>query len=242
MMLPMQRTLTPELMDDPNVPKDQLALSLRYIRAVNRVLGGESSLLRHLKAWSRSWPRDRPITLLDVATGSADLPMAALRWAGRAGFDLRIVGVDKHHETLSFAREHTANHPAIELRYGDALTLDRSFEPGSFDYVHAGLFLHHLSDEDIVTVLRHMNTIARRGLIWNDLVRSRASARVVRLITLGMPHIVKHDARVSVLAGFTREEALALAERAGITYASYSWRALTHRFTIAGEKAHVPQP
>ncbi|HYE60584.1 MAG TPA: methyltransferase domain-containing protein [Phycisphaerales bacterium] len=232
----MHRTLTPELMDDPNVPRDQLALSLRYIRAVNRVLGGESSLLRHLKAWSCRWPKDRPITLLDVATGSADLPLAARRWAERRGYDLRITGVDKHHETLAFAREHTQNHPAIDLRHADALTLDRTFEPTSFDYVHAGLFLHHLSDEDIITVLRQMNTIARRGLIWNDLVRSTASARVIRLLTLGMPHIVKHDARVSVAAGFTREEAESLAQRAGITYTTYTWRALTHRFTIAGEK------
>jgi hypothetical protein len=60
--------------------------------------------------------------------------------------------------------------------------------------------------------------------------------RVVRLLTLGMPRIIKHDARVSVQAGFTQEEAEALTARAGISYAKYSWRVITHRFTIAGEK------
>ncbi len=234
----MQRTLTPELMDDPHVPPDQLALSLRFIRAVNRALGGTSALLRHLKAWSVNWPRNEPITLLDIATGSADLPLAAYRWARRRGYELRITAIDKHAETLSLAGKHIGNAP-IRLLNADALTLDRTFQPNSFDYVHAGLFLHHLKDDEIITVLRHMHTLASRGIIWNDLVRSPAARRVIRLLTTGMPHIVQHDARVSVDAGFTREEAEALTSRAGITYAAYSWRPLTHRFTIAGEKPPV---
>jgi hypothetical protein len=234
----MPRTLTPELMDDPHVPADQLALSLRFIRAVNRALGGTSALLRHLKAWSVNWPKDQPITLLDVATGSADLPLAAHRWARRAGFDLRITAIDRHHETLSFAKRHIGDAP-ITLLHADALHLDRLFAPSSFHYVHAGLFLHHLPDEEIVTVLRSMASIASRGIVWNDLVRSQASRRVIRLLTTGMPRIVQHDARVSVDAGFTREEAESLAARAGLDFTTYDWRPITHRFTIAGEKPGV---
>jgi hypothetical protein len=235
----MQRTLTPELMDDPNVPRDQLAISLHYIRRINRSLGGESSLMRHLRAWSVNWPKDRPVTLLDVATGSADLPLAAVRWARSRGHDLRVTGIDKHRETLALAREHVADETRVQLRQADALTLDRVFPPDSFDYAHAGLFLHHLPDDQVVTVLRHMSTIARRGIIWNDLVRSKTGYRVIRLLTVGKPHIIKHDARVSVLAGFSRAEAESLAFRAGVGYATYTWRVLTHRFTIAGEKPNA---
>ncbi len=103
----MQRTLTPELMDDPDVPRQELGRALRYIRAVNRGLGGVKALMSHLRTWSRHWPKDRPVTLLDVATGSADLPLAACRWAQDAGFDLRVTAIDKHGETLEFARERT---------------------------------------------------------------------------------------------------------------------------------------
>src|SRR6185369_6131668 len=100
----MQRTLTSELMDDPDVPRQELGRALWYIRAVNRRLGGVKALLSHLKAWSVRWPKDVPITLLDVATGSADLPLAAWRWAKGAGFDLRVTAIDKHGETLEFAK------------------------------------------------------------------------------------------------------------------------------------------
>jgi ubiquinone/menaquinone biosynthesis C-methylase UbiE len=232
----MKRTLTPEMMDDPNVPRRDLGRALWYIRLINRRLGGVSALLRHLQAWSMAWPRDKPITLLDVATGSADLPLAAMRWAKRAGFDLRVTAIDKHSETLQFAREHVKGVDAIGILKGDALGMDAQFEAGSFDYVHAGLFLHHLTDEQIVTVLRSMDRIASKGVVWNDLVRSPVGYRVIKLLTIGQPPIVKHDARVSVLAGFSKEEAEALAQRAGIAYFQYSWSVLTHRFTLAGQK------
>jgi hypothetical protein len=232
----MQRTLTSELMDDPAVPRRELGRALRYIRVVNRRLGGVKALLSHLKAWSARWPKDRPVTLLDVATGSADLPLAAWRWAKGAGFDLRITAIDKHSETLEFAREQVRGVDAIRIVAGDALTMDDAFAPGSFDYAHAGLFLHHLPEAQVVQVLRSMDRAASKGIVWNDLVRSPVGYRVIKLLTIGQPRIVKHDARVSVLAGFTHEEAEALAGRAGISYSKYSWSVLAHRFTIAGEK------
>jgi ubiquinone/menaquinone biosynthesis C-methylase UbiE len=232
----MQRTLTHELMDDPNVPRRELGRALRYIRAVNRNLGGVRALLNHLKDWSVRWPKDRPVTMLDVATGSADLPLAAWRWARGAGFDLRVTAIDKHSETLEFAREQVRGVEAIRIVPADALAMDAEFGAGEFDYVHAGLFLHHLPEEQVVQVLRSMDRAASKGIVWNDLVRSPVSYRVVRLLTIGQPRIVKHDARVSVLAGFTQAEAEGLAQRAAISYAAYSWRVLTHRFTLAGEK------
>jgi hypothetical protein len=232
----MARQLTHELMDDPDVPKEHLARALGYIRSVNRNIGGVSALLGHLKRWSVNWPRDRPITLLDVATGSADLPLAARRWAEKAGFDLRVTGIDKHALTLEFAREHVQGADGIMLQHGDALQLDRDFDAGSFDYVHAGLFLHHLSDDHVAQVLRSMDRIARRGIIWNDLVRDWVASAAIWTLTIGKPRIVRHDARVSVRAGFTRQEALELGQRAGVQYAAYSWETLTRRFTLAGEK------
>jgi hypothetical protein len=57
----------------------------------------------------------------------------------------------------------------------------------------------------------------------------------LRALLVGQPEIVRHDAVVSVRAGFTRREAMDLARRVGIGYARYS-TVLLHRFTLAGEK------
>lgn len=223
-------------MDDPEAPREELSHAFRYLRHLNRFLGGRQALLSRLRRWSAGWSKGERISLLDVATGSADLPRAACVWARKQGYQLSVTAIDKHATTLDLAREHTKDFSEISLLRVDALHLDRCFRPGSFDYVHAGLFLHHLSDDDAVNVLRSMAAIARRGVIWNDLVRSRAAYTVIRVLTAGSTNMLRHDARVSVLAGFTREEALELAARAGLTFASYEWNVWTHRFTIAGEK------
>jgi len=223
-------------MDQPGITRAALDTSLRYIRGVNQRLGGVEALLGHLRAWSRRWPRTRPITLLDIGTGSADLPLAARKWASGAGFDLRVTAIDKHETTLAIAREHIAGSRGITLVEADALDLDNRFGTGEFDYVHAGLFLHHLPDDQVVQVLKSMHRICAAGLVWNDLIRSRLGQFVVTALTLGRPGIVRHDARVSVEGGFVREEVDRMAVKAGIDYCTYKGEVLTHRFTLAGEK------
>lgn len=233
----MKRVHTPELMDAPGVPRERLASALGFIRGVNRRLGGVSALLGPLRAWSARWPAGRPVTLLDIGTGSADLPLAARRWAQSRGIDLRITGVDNHPTTLDLAREHVGGEPGIELIQADALSLMDVYSDRSFDYVHAGLFLHHMDTElNILTMLRIMDRLSARGLVWNDLVRSRVGLAAIRLLTLGQSRMVRHDASVSVKAGFTRREVLDLAGRVDLGYCRYAWNPFTHRFTLAGEK------
>ena len=237
-MFAMRRRLTPEMMDSPSVERGELEAALGYIRWVNRRMGGARGLIRHLEKWSRRWPRDRAVTLLDVATGSADVPIAARSWARRRGFDLRVTAVDLHETTLEIAREQvraSGEGGGIEVLKSDALELVSVFGPESFDYVHAGMFLHHLSDLRALTMLRIMDRLARRGIVWNDLVRSRVYRGLLNVILVGQPEMVRHDARVSVEAGFTRWEVLDMARRLDLRYARYG-RVMGYRFTLAGER------
>ncbi len=230
-------------MDDPNVDESALRHSLRYIRGVNRALGGQKALLSHLRRWSKGWATGEAVTLLDIATGSADLPVAAVRWSEREGIDLRVTGVDNHPKTLAVAREQVERHPElgerIELIEGDALGLVERFGPRSFDYVHAGLFLHHLSDIRVQTMLRIMERLARRGVIWNDLIRSPVARAGIYVLTIGRSRIIRHDARVSVAAGFTRSEAMKLARRSWEHAPSIRTSLLSQRFTVTCEKSGV---
>ncbi len=230
-----RREVTPELMDDPDVDRAQLERSLRFIRTVNRRLGGARAALGHLRRWSKRWPANEAIRIIDVGTGSADIPLAICRWADRTGRQVRITAVDAHPTTLELAREHVGDRAEIELVHADALQLMDQFTPRQFDYAHAGMFLHHLNDIEVMTVLRIMDRLTRRGLIWNDLTRGRLERLFVRLLVVGQPEIVRHDAIVSVAAGFTRKEALDLARRVGLGGIAYH-RHLFGRFTLTSEK------
>ncbi len=232
----MPRQVSPELMDQPDVDPASLEAALAHLRWINRRLGGARALIRHLDAWSRSWPKDRPITLLDVGTGCADIPLQARAWARSRGFDLRVTALDAHPLTLAIARRHAANDPGIELVHADARNLRDLFHAGQFDYAHAGLFIHHLRELDVLTVLSAMNRVARRGVVWSDLVRSPLRRLMVSLATLPAPPIVREDARLSVLAGFTRREAQDIARRVDLDYTRWHCPFLWYRFTMAGEK------
>jgi SAM-dependent methyltransferase len=232
------RRRTAEWMDAADADPAELRRSLAFIRRINRLLGYTRSTLHHLDRFSRGWPAGETIRVLDVATGSADIPLAILRWAGRRGLDVRVVGLDLHSETAReaavAARAVNGIDPSrLRILRGDALRLP--FADGSFDYALSSMFLHHLDDADAVRVLREMSRVARRGVIVADLLRHRRAYAWISLFTLFAGPMVRHDARASVAQAFNREEVRRLADAAGLGFARYH-RHFGHRFVLAGEK------
>jgi hypothetical protein len=223
-----------EWMDALDVEPRKLDRSLRFIRRVNALLGYTRATLAHFRRFSRRWTRGQPISVLDVATGSADIPRALACWGGRRGFDLRIVGLDRHPVTAQIARGESKSAQAIQIMRGDALQLP--FADASFDYVTTHMFPHHLDDDDVVRVLVEMDRVARRGILWADLLRHRRAYLWITLLTAGANPMVKHDARLSVAQAFTEADVLALRDRAGVGYTEY-FHHFGHRFVLAGEKS-----
>jgi len=229
-----RRRITPEHMDRPDVSREQQIEALRFIRMVNAKLGGTSATLGHVRRWAQHWPADHTIRIIDIATGSADIPLAIANWAAQHDRRVHITAVDVHPLTLQLAREHIGERSDIDLVQADATALLDEYDPGAFDYAHAAMFLHHLPDIEVMTVLRIMDRLATRGVIWNDLVRGPIERLFVRVMTAGTPEHVTHDARVSVDAGFTRAEALELARRVGLE--APRWRRhLFGRFTLTSQ-------
>ncbi len=225
-------------MDDPNIDDRALEKALRHLALCNRVTGATRLVLRQFQRWSRTWGKGDPIRILDIGTGSADIPRALDKWATKNGLPLRITAIDLHPKSLAIARRKIGARQNIDLLQMNALKLMDHFEPRSFDYVHAGLFLHHLEEIEVLTVLRIMDRLATRGMIWNDLRRSLAMKLVFRSMAWTGPAVFRHDAIASIDAAFTKREALDLVHRAGWPESGrVSFRGwLFHRFLIVGEK------
>jgi len=245
------RLRQPEWMDDADADPADLRRSLAYIRKINTLLGYTRATVGHLDRFSRGWTPGQTIRILDVATGSADIPRAILRWASRRGFDVRIVAIDLHATTLKLAAVGaTLVSPSVRtgapavgkrarqvspLQFVQADALRLPFADGSFDYALTAMFLHHLDDDAAVTVLQEMARVAGRGIVAADLLRHRRAYAWITLLTLLAGPMVKHDARVSVAQAFTKREVLKLREAAGIGFARYH-RHFGHRFVLAGER------
>ena len=229
------RRREPEWMDETNADPSQLARSLTFIRRINAALGYTRATVGHLRQLAAGVPVDQPLTVLDVATGSADVPAAVLRWATRAGRPVRVIGLDLHAATLSTAAAAVPDRRFSAVR-GDATRLP--FAGASVDYVLTGMFLHHLDEPAVVDVLREMGRVARRGVVIADLLRHRRAYGWITLFTLAANPMVRHDACVSVAGAFTAAELIALRDRAGLGYAR-PFRHFGHRLVLAGAKPTV---
>jgi SAM-dependent methyltransferase len=211
-----------EILDAEGHDPAELAANFRDIQRVNGLLGGTSTILRHLPRLLAAIPPERSVTILDLATGSADIPLAISRWATRQGRDVSIVASDESEAILALARNQTGDQPDITVRRYDALAVP--LPDGQFDIVLCSLSLHHFAPDDAVQVLREMNRLARTGFILNDLCRSRlgyvAAWIASRLTTRN--RLTRHDAPLSVLRAYTPSELEALLGRAGINDAVIS--------------------
>ncbi|MGA1044543.1 MAG: methyltransferase domain-containing protein [Phycisphaerales bacterium] len=211
-----RRVVVPERLDDPLVAREELVESFRFIRVVNRRLGGVAAIEHELARLVPAWPTDRPLRVLDLGTGVADLPLAAIAWADRRGLSIECVGVEMHRGVLELAHEATAAEPRVSIVELDARRSVEHFGVDSFDLVHAGMFLHHLEDLEVMTMLATMSRVARVSILWNDLVRSRFNALAIRVLTIGRHPTVRFDAAASVSKGFTIREVRDLARRVGL--------------------------
>lgn len=154
-------------------------------------------------------------SVLDVATGSADIPVALYDWASRRRHSLHITALDLSPEILLLARSIIGRRP-IHLLQGNALHLP--FPDRSYDLVMCNLALHHFDESSAVVVLAEMHRVARRVLIVLDLERSAVGYAGVWLATqtVARARLTRHDGPLSVLRAFTPAELTSLAVTAQV--------------------------
>lgn len=208
------RSRVAEIMDRPDLEPHLHRQALHGLATLN-LLSRSVAIL---------WPRifrlarrlERPVRILDVATGGGDVPLKLWQLAQKAGVQLDILGIDFSSCALEVAqsRAETAR-AAVRFASRDVLRDDL---PGDHDIVICSLFLHHLDERDAVPLLGRMAAGARHLVLVNDLVRSRSGLMVVaaasRLFTRSP--VVWTDASRSVRAAFTVDELHALARSAGL--------------------------
>lgn len=224
----------PELMDTMPFDPPVVHRTLAFLGMTARHFGGAAVILNHLSRWSASWPGDRPVSILDVGTGGAEIPIAIARWARASGRRVKITALDLMPEIADIARTNARPFPEIEIRSQDVFDLHAAGE--SFDYVTASLFLHHVPGPRILEILKLFDALASRGVIVSDLARSLLSYWAVKTVSLvAGNHVVRHDGPLSVQRAFTIDELRSFAGQAGLGYLRAE-RAPWFRLTLAGEK------
>lgn len=222
-----------ELLDGPLDDPGTLSDNLRDLRRANRFTGGASLSKRAIDALA---PPPTAVTVLDVGTGGADIPLALLAHARKQNRTLAITAVDGRPEILDAAR---AIRPdldrvaGLDLRVADGRALP--YPDASFDVAHASLVLHHLEPADAVAFLRELGRVCRLGVVINDLSRRRITLLGAWLLsrTFTRNRYSRHDAPLSARRAYTLREATALLAEAGLQPTSVTTGLFGHRWAIA---------
>ena len=207
----------PELMDRPQPVTPELVSDLQNLRQLNRYFGSYRLIEHFLRRWIK--PRSR-MQILDLATGSGDIPRLVVDYARRVEATVTVDAVDQQASTLEIARSLSGDYPEIEFSQGDIL----SFGEGEYDVVLCSLALHHFEEEAAVQVLKRCRQISRRYVLVSDLRRGLVATAGVYLLTalIFREPMTRIDARLSAERAFSFREFRSLAERAG-------WKNFGHR-------------
>ena len=208
----------PELMDRPQPVSSELEKDLRNIRQLNRFFGSHRLVLHFLRRWIK--PGDR-VRIVDLATGSGDIPRLIVDYAQKIGAKVEVDALDRQSATLEIARKLSGNYP--EISYIDANILEWQLAD-PYDIVLCSLALHHFSDEDAVRLLRRCRELSQKFVLVSDLRRGLLATIGVYFLTalIFREPMTRYDGRVSAARAFSFAELDDLAGRAG-------WRNFQHK-------------
>jgi len=208
----------PELMDRPQPVSSELEKDLRNIRQLNRFFGSHRLVLHFLRRWIK--PGDH-VRIVDLATGSGDIPRLIVDRTRKIGAKVEIAALDQQSATIEIARKLSADYP--EISFVEANILE--WQPaGPYDIVLCSLALHHFSDEDAMRLLRRCGDLSRKFVLVSDLRRGLLATIGVYLLTalIFREPMTRYDGRVSAAYAFSFAELDDLAGRA-------SWQNFQHR-------------
>ena len=124
-------------MDRPQAVSDNLKIALDNIEKLNRRFGGYDLIHHFLRRWIAP---GESVSLLDLCTGSGDIPRCIADWSRVQKSIVRIHAIDSQPSTLSIAQAKSVLYPEITYEAADVLRFTPA-EP--FDIVVCSLALHH---------------------------------------------------------------------------------------------------
>lgn len=202
-----------ELMDQPQPVSAELERDLANIRELNRWFGSYALISMFLSRWIKPGAR---LQILDLATGSGDIPRLIAEYGRLIRADLRIVALDQQSSTLEIATKLSTNYPEIAFVKGNILEWGL---PEAHDLVLCTLALHHFSADDAVRLLERCRELSRKFVLVSDLRRGWLATFGVNFLTVTMfrEPMTRHDARLSAARAFSFAEMNQLARGAGWT-------------------------
>lgn len=201
-----------EMLDETGIPKELLYVNLKELEFINKHLGGHSVSLCGIKKVITD--QMRTYNVVDIGCGGGDSIKAIYKWTKNKNYSVHLTGIDLKQECIDYSKTNCHSLENISLCCEDFRIF---FEKEQhIDIVHASLFCHHFSEEELISFIQ---LCIKKKIIFviNDLERNPIAYYAIKLLTKLFSNsiLVKNDAPLSVLRGFKKIEWKTILEKAG---------------------------
>lgn len=232
-MLLKYRSNEKEYLDNSHIETKDLFQNLKELDVINNRLGGYNASRKGLAAILKT---TKPVnTILDIGFGGGDSIKQLQKYCEKKKVKLFFYGVDLKDDCVKYARNNLAIIENKQLICDDYRNISADLLK-KIDVIHCSLFLHHLTDEEIIGLLKFGKS-NDCVILANDLQRNWFAYNSIKVLTaiFSKSYLVKNDAPISVKRGFKKNELISLLKKAGYTNYSVEWSWAFRYIVIANE-------
>jgi len=216
-----ERSFTKELLDNTGISFQDILVNMLELNTINTLLGGHSITLKGVQTLIKGRNKST-LTVCEIGSGGGDNLFAIAKHFKSDSYTLKLIGIDIKEECTKAALK---NYPSLSANW---ITSDYEIAklPDKPQIIFSSLFCHHFTNEALVKQLQWMYNNCIEGFFINDLHRHPLAYYSIKWITkaFSTSYLVKNDAPLSVLRGFTKKEWNTLLQQAGITNYSIKWK------------------
>ncbi len=230
-----ERLSQEELIDKPDCRQDIICQSHKFMNFINKYFGGVSLVKDFIGYAGQRNHSNQPLQILDIGSGSCDIPVNILKWAKKQNIDIRFTCIEKDSHAMLLNRIHTLA-PDLPITLINSDIFD--YKPAQpFDYVIASMFLHHLDDQQIGRLISHLLGFTRKGIFINDLHRKASTYLSCLSLSPFIKKPVRHDALLSIKKGFRKNELENYFNlpKSSLSVKTHPWGRITALLELEGE-------
>lgn len=204
----MKREVKRELLDELPAGDRRAVRSRRDLQKVNSWMGHAQIMVRTLAG---AFTERSPRSLVELGAGDGTLLLRLAKRIAPRWTPLRVVLVDRQRLLSSRTKaEFEALSWQVETLEMDVFDWLRRPDPQPSDVTLANLFLHHFSEDDLRRLLWHAAQQTGFFLACEPRRVNFSLCATALLRFIGCNDVSRHDAKLSVRAGFAKNELSAL--------------------------------
>jgi 2-polyprenyl-3-methyl-5-hydroxy-6-metoxy-1,4-benzoquinol methylase len=229
-----RRSYQKEFIDDLNCDGEELRQTLRELKTINKLLGGNHVTTNGIDKLLKKSPTQK-VTIADIGCGGGDMIRVMHDWSQKTKLNISFIGIDANPNTIAMAADNLLKLPNVHFEAADVF--DPAFQQQQVDIVTCTLFTHHFTDEELIRMFRSFKNKARIGMVINDLHRHPLAFYSIKILTrlFSRSRLVINDAPISVQRGFKKKELEEILLAAGWENYRISWH-WAFRWQVVGFK------